>query len=175
MSEPSENAPRQSPAERHIEQLVRANQESNDTMRRLVDNVRHDAEMREKKINLLEAGIQQTHRIIWMVGVVFLLLIGLAIVNAVNLTRARQQASVTARTARDANRTYALLLDCLNDRGECGSRSAAANKAVIDDVKRHQLAVIYCARIHPQAADPDAQQFLKCVAQIYPGGPTLGK
>lgn len=158
---------------RQVESLVAANAASNATMLRLVEGVREDAHLREKKVDLLERGLQQTHRLLLMVGVTIILMIGLGVANALNINAARHNAAVTAATAKDANGTYALLLDCLNSRGECGKLNAENGKKTLDEVKLYELTVLYCVRINPAADDPKGDLFIDCVSRLYPGGPVL--
>ena len=157
----------------HVDNLVRANAESNSTMMRLVEGVRKDSYMREKKIDLLETGLKQIHRLMLMVGVVLAVLVALAVINATNINDARRNAAVTADTAKDAHDTYALLHDCLNAKGECGKQNAAAQTKLLDEIKLYDLVTLYCARINPQLADPQGAGFLACVKDLYPTGPAL--
>lgn len=156
-----------------VENLVQANTESNETMVRLVERVRDDAHLREKKIELLEDGQRQMRRLFAMLAVVLLLLVGIGIINAINISDARKNAAVTAQTARDASSTYALLYDCINQQSECGKRNAENLKLTLDEIKRYELTVIYCARTNPVTVDPDGKKFLVCVDKLYPGGPKL--
>jgi hypothetical protein len=164
---------KQDSAVHQVEDLVAANVASNATMLKLVEKVREDSYMREKKIDLLEEGLKQTHRLLAMVGAVLVLMLALGVINAVNIYDARRNAAVTAKTAQDANGTYALLLDCLNSRGECGKLNAENAKKTLDEVKLYELTVLYCVRINPALADPKGDQFIDCVTRLYPGGPIL--
>lgn len=156
-----------------VEELARANAESNATMMSLVAKVQQDAAMRERKVDLLEKGLQQTHRLLIMVGIALVLMVILGIVNAVNITEARKQAAVTAGIAKNAQGTYALLLDCINSRGECGKQNAEQNKRVLDEIKRYELTGFYCARTNPLSEDPNGDKFLACMDRLYVGGPKL--
>lgn len=158
-----------------VEHLVAANEESNATMRRLVERVREDADMREKKIDLLELGLVRTKRLIIMVGAVLIIMVSIGVTNAINLNDARRNAAATAAAARDAKATYAILYDCLNQQGECGRQNAAESKRLLDEVKLYELTVLYCVRINPQIADPQGDDFLDCVKRLYPTGPELPK
>lgn len=156
-----------------VERLVRANVESNDTMRDLVERVRHDSHMRERKIDLLEDGLRQTRQLLLMVGTAIVILVIVGLINATMIFQARRNAAVTAGVARDAQATYSLLLDCLNVTGECGKRNVAQTKAALDEIKKYELVVMYCARTNPQPVDQDGSKFVLCVDGMYPGGPEL--
>jgi hypothetical protein len=160
-------------ASSQVDDLVRANAKSNATMMRLVEKVREDAQMRGRKVELLDQSMRQTRRLLIMVAATLVLLMGLGVVNAVNLNDARHNAAVTAATAKNADSTYTLLLDCLNARGECGKLNAQSQKRLLDEVKLYELTVLYCVRINPLVADPRGAQFIKCVNELYPGGPQL--
>lgn len=156
-----------------VERLVRANVASNDTMRTLVEKVRQDAHARERKIDLLEEGLRKTRHLFWLVAIAVALMIGIGIINATMIQQARRNAAITAAVARDSQATYALLLDCLNTQGECGKRNATQTKALLDEIKRYELTVIYCARTNPQPLDADGSKFVACIDRLYPGGPAL--
>jgi hypothetical protein len=156
-----------------VEELARANVESNQTMMRLVERVKQDADMRERKIDLLERSIRQGHRLATLLAFILLFMLGLGVTNAINLNNARDNAEVTADAAKNASDTYALLLDCLNQRGQCGKQNAEANKKIIDDVKLYQLVVMYCARTNSREVDPTGDKLVGCVERMYQGGPQL--
>lgn len=156
-----------------LEELILANVNSNATMVDLVERVRQDAVMQGTKVDLLEKGQRQTRRLLVMVSVALLLMVIIGVINAVNIGQTRRNAEITAKTAKDAGDTYALLLDCLNSRGECGKRNAEASKATLDEVKKYELTVLYCVRINPQVEDAAGRKFLDCVNRLYPGGPQL--
>lgn len=160
-------------AAEQVEHLAQMNARSNETMMNLVEKVRQDAYMREKKVDLLDEGLRQTRRLIAMVGLVLVVMVGIGVINAVNIGQARRNAAVTAKTASDAGHTYALLLDCLNGSGECGKLNAENQKKLLDEVKLYELTVLYCVRINPQVDDPDGDDFIACVERLYPGGPKL--
>lgn len=167
-----DNTPLASAATR-VEQLVAANQASNDTMRKLVENVREDAYLREKKIDLLEQGLKQTHKVLLLCVVSVILMMIIGVINAANISSARHNAAVTAQTATDAARTYAILADCLNQAGACGRNNAKNTVRVLDEIKKYELTVIYCARTNPLAEDPEGGKFIACVKRLYPTGPEL--
>lgn len=156
-----------------VDDLVRANTESNATMLALVASVQAEAEANSHKVDLLENGQRQTRRLLVMVSVLLIVMVLLGIANAINISSTRHNAAVTADAARDANGTYALLLGCLNPDGDCAKRGAAQNRATLDEVKLYELTVLYCARINPAIADPQGADFLECAKRLYPTGPTL--
>lgn len=156
-----------------IERLVAANAESTETMRALVEKVREDAHLRERKVDLLEAGLHQTRRLLLLVGAVLVLVLGIGVINAVNIGQGRRNAEATARVARDAEATYALLYGCLDASGPCGRANAARTKEALDKIKQYELVVIYCARTNPQPIDDDGKKFIACIDRLFPGGPKL--
>lgn len=158
-----------------VENLVNANAASNETMVRLVARVQDDAHLREKKVDLLEEGQTQMRRLLYMVAAVLVLMVGVGVINAVNIYDARKNAAVTAQTARDASSTYALLYDCLNQQGECGRKNAIAQKKLLDEVKLYELTVIFCVRTNPLVEDATGDKYLACVDRLYPGGPQLDR
>lgn len=164
--------PRREPLD-PVERLVSANAESNATMRNLVERVREDAHMRERKIDLLEDGLHQTRRLLLMVGVVLVIVLGIGIINAINITQGRRNAEATAQVARDAQATYALLLGCLDTTSPCGRSNSEKTKEALDRIKQYELIVIYCARSNPRDKDEDGSAFIACVARMFPGGPSL--
>lgn len=159
--------------QQQVEELIAANVASNATMVHLVEEVQRDADLRGRKVELLQEEARQTRKQIFIasIGIVLMLVIGVA--NAINLNDARHNAAVTAATARDANGTYTLLLDCLNPDGVCGKRSAAQSARTLDEIKKYELIVLYCVRINPALADPKGEAFIDCVNRLYPGGPQL--
>lgn len=164
--------PRREPLD-PVERLVSANAESNATMRSLVERVREDAHMRERKIDLLEDGLHQTRRLLLLVGVVLVLILGIGIINAVNIGQGRRNAEATARVARDAQATYALLLGCLDATSPCGRANAETTKQALDKIKQYELIIIYCARSNPRDKDEDGTAFIACINRLFPGGPSL--
>lgn len=156
-----------------LEELVRANAESNDTMISLVEQVRHDAEARAKKVDLLERGMRQTSRLLKMLGAVLVCLLVVAGINAFNIQQTSRQADVTARIARDTQATNAQLYDCTNSQGACGKRNIENTKRILDEVKLYELTGFYCIRTNPQQVDKTGEQFLACMKRLYPTGPTL--
>lgn len=149
-----------------VEELVRANAESNDTMVRLVKSVRDETKARDRKVEALDKSVRQ-QRVLMYIGVfcVFILLT-IAIVNAVNISSQRA-------TSRQVQSTNELLLDCLNRQGQCGRWNAEQQALLLDEVKRYELTGFYCIRNNPADKDPNGKSFLACVNRLYPGGPQL--
>ena len=110
-----------------------------------------------------------------MIGVVVLaVVLVMGVINAVNMANARRNAAITANIAKDAQGTYALLLDCLDSQsGACGKRNAVKQKAILDEIKKYELTVIYCARTNPVTEDRSGDKFIACVDRLYPTGPEL--
>lgn len=127
-----------------IDELVAANRRSNATMVALVDEVRREADARDRKIAVLEKNNRQTAFVMVMVAVMTLLLLGLAIVNALAIDSTRDQAARLEDIA-----------------------------AVTDTVKQYELTGFYCIRTNPATADPEGEAFLDCMERLYPGGPML--
>jgi hypothetical protein len=158
------------PTPSDIERLVAANAASNATMQRLVENVRMDADNRERKIELLERESRQIRRLLLLVGIAIALLFALALVNALSIQEARRNAARTAGIADSVASTNTLLLSCFDVASECAKLNAKAQKAQNDDLKAYQLTVAYC-----QAAGGDEDALLACVKKRYPTGPELPK
>lgn len=156
-----------------MERLIRANTESNETMHTLIERVRQDAQMRERKIDLLEDGLHRTRQLLLLVGVALVLLLGIAGVNAIAIQQGRKNLAATAEVAQQAKDTYALLYGCIDATGECGRQNAAKTKEALDKIKQYEVIVIFCARSNPRDGDEDGTKFLACVERLYPGGPTL--
>lgn len=149
-----------------VEELVAANHESNRTMADLVDHVRKETQARDRKIDVLEKNNKQTRMLTYMLGGTMLVLLMLAVFNAFNIAAAnRQQDQIRAINA--------TLLDCVNSTGECGRVNTANQARILDQVKQYELTGFYCIRNNPAQADPEGEQFLKCMQRLYPGGPTL--
>lgn len=149
-----------------IEDLVTANFESNKTMVALVKQVREETAARDRKIDVMERSQRQMKLLVYMVSAVTVLLLGLAVVNAVNIAAAKDQQN----SIRQINAT---LLDCVNSTGECGRINAQNQIEVLDRVKEYNLVGFYCIRTNPGTVDPKAEAFLKCMERVYPGGPKL--
>lgn len=156
-----------------LEELVAANHSSNKTMMALVDQVRKETEARDRKIDVLEQNNKQTRLLLYMVGGAVVILVLLAIFNAIGITAARENVDTTAKIARNVDVTNQTLLDCLNSQGVCGQVNAAQQQEILDEVKKYNLVGFYCIRNNPGTADPKAEKFLKCMERLYPGGPTL--
>ncbi len=156
-----------------VEELIRANVESNATMVDLVERVRVESEVSSRKVEVLEENQRQARKLLLMVAALLALMVLVGVVNAVNIGIARENAEVTARTAKDAGGTYKLLFGCLNPEGDCAKQSAQKSRAVLDEVKQYELTILYCVRLNPQAEDPKGLKFLACVERLYPGGPKL--
>lgn len=149
-----------------IEDLVEANQASNATMLALVDHVRKETEARDRKIEVLEKNHKQTRVLVLLMGFTAIVLLGLAVVNAVNISAAREQQD----QVKDLN---GIMLDCVNSTGACGQANAVQQARILDSVKQYELTGFYCARTNPANVDPKGEDFLACMARLYPGGPTL--
>jgi len=156
-----------------VEALAQANAQSNKTLRSLVEKVRDDAYMREKKVDLLEVGLKQTTRVMWLVAVVLALIFSMAIVNFNNVSAARRNAEVTANVARNAQATNELLYGCLRPDTECSRSNQDAQRKILDEIKKYELTALYCLRINPGAEDPRGDEFIACINRLYPGGPQL--
>lgn len=156
-----------------VEELVAANHESNKTMMALVDHVRQETEARDRKIEVIEENNRQTRLLLVLVSGAVVVLILLAIFNAIGITNARRNVQQTAAIASQVDRTNQTLLDCLNSQGTCGQVNAANQQGLLDAVKQYNLVGFYCIRTNPQTTDPKAESFLKCMQRLYPGGPTL--
>lgn len=152
--------------------LVAANERSASAVMGLVSEVRRDADLRDRKIDLLERSHQDMKRLMILVAAGLLIILILGVTNMVNLSNARRNAAVTADIAKDARSTNGLLYDCLNSQGECGRRNTEANKKVLDEIKRYELVLKHCDRI-TALPDPDGDKLLACVRHYYRDGPTL--
>lgn len=115
---------------------------------------------------LRTAKIRWIQRVLYVLVPCVVLLVVLAISNFVLLARINGIAG-------DVRSTNTTLLDCINSTGECGRRNASNQGKVLDEVKRYELTVIYCARTNPQPVDPDGSAFVACINRLYPGGPVL--
>jgi hypothetical protein len=127
-----------------MEQLIQANAESNATMVELIEGVRRDGQARNRKVDLLEAQQRQMKRLFLLAVAAIACLLLLAVFNAFSLTSTRRN---TAQTKVVAEQQVGL----------------------IQEVKRYQLTIFYCARVNPQPTDPSGEAFLACVAKAYPG------
>lgn len=157
-----------------IAELSRSTTESTSTMEHLVEQVRRDANAREKKIQVLEVTLDRTRRLQQFMGAGLVLLLALAVFNASTLSAVRANALVSADIAKDSQGTYRLLLDCLDQvHGACGKQTAVQTAKLLEQIKQYELTVIFCARTHPAVEDPDGVKFRVCVNQLFPGGPQL--
>lgn len=160
-------------AAEQVEKLAEANARSNKTMLTLVQKVSEDAFMRERKVELLEQGLRQTHKILVLVVVALAVTITMAFINFYNIQTARRNAEVTAEAARDAKGTYALLYGCFEPSSQCSKLNTAKQKQILDEIKKYELVAFYCIRTNPGTVDPDGKDFIACVNRLYPGGPQL--
>lgn len=149
-----------------MEELVAANHESNATMLALVEHVRKETAARDRKIEVLEKTHRQTRYLVIAVCGAVLVMLGLGIVNAINLAATKDQQDQTRRI-------NAFLLDCVNSTGECGRANAVKQAEILQSVKQYELTGFYCIRTNPGTEDPKGENFLKCMERLYPGGPTL--
>lgn len=149
-----------------VEELVRANADSNETMIKLVKSVREETRARDRKVEALDKQVRQGRFLVILSIVCVLFLLLIAIINATNIAKQRE-------TSRQVQATNSLLLDCLNRQGECGRWNAEQQALLLDEVKRYELTGFYCIRNNPQVKDPNGEAFLKCVNRLYPGGPQL--
>lgn len=156
-----------------VEQLARANEASNATLLRLVERVQQDAKMRQRKVDLLEEGQRQQHKLMILVAAVLIMMVVVGVINAINIYDTRRNAAAVAATAKDAQRTYKLLLGCLDVNEPCGKNGAERTKESLEEIKRYELTGFYCARTNPVAVDPSGDKFLECMNRLYPGGPQL--
>lgn len=149
-----------------MENLVSANTASNATMLSLIESVRGETAARDRKIAVLEKNHRQTQILVLMVCAATLFMLTLGVINAVNISRAKDQ----QMQIRQINNT---LLDCLNSTGTCGQVNQANQARILEEVKRYELTGFYCIRTNPATADPKGESFLKCMKKLYPGGPEL--
>lgn len=156
-----------------LEELIRANAESNATMASLVERVQEETAARDRKLEQLARNNREMHRLGWLMVACMAVLVILAVFNAVNIATARTNAAQTAAIARDSRSTNELLLDCLNAAGTCGKANAQQQRKILDEIKKYELTVIYCARTNPQNLDESGNKFIACVDRLYPGGPDL--
>lgn len=156
-----------------MEELVRANADSNKTMVTLVEHLKAETEARDRKIDIVAKNTKSMQRLAMaLIGAVAILLV-IAAINASNIAVARKNAATTAAIAKDSRSTNTTLLDCLNSTGACGRLNAEQQRKTLDEVKRYELTVIFCARSNPITVDADGDKFLACVHRLYPGGPDL--
>lgn len=156
-----------------LEELIASNNHSNTTMVALVEQLKRDTELRDRKIEVLTANGRQMRKMTIALVACMVVLLGIAVFNATNLASQRRNAAATARIAMDTRNTNELLLDCLNSTGNCGKSNADQQRRFLDEVKRYELTGFYCIRTNPALADPKGEQFLKCMNRLYPGGPQL--
>lgn len=151
-----------------MEDLAAANVRSNQTMLSLVEEVRADAKLRDRKIAVLEKTNRQTRLLTYLLCGATLVMLILAVFNAVNIAATKDE----QRSIEQINRT---LLDCVNSSGECGQINRRTQEQILDQVKAYNLVGFYCIRTNPATADPKGEKFLSCMQRLYPGGPTLGE
>lgn len=175
MTEPTSEFSAQDRHEAALDGLVEANQTSNSTMIRLIEQVRKDTETRDRKITAMEHQQKQLRWAIILVCVGIAVLLVVAGINATNIASTRKAQKNTEVIARSVDVTNKTLLDCINETGECGRSDAARQKELLDEVKLYELTGFYCIRNNPATADPQAEAFLKCMQDLYPGGPVLDR
>lgn len=151
-----------------IEELVRANADSNQTMLALVKGLREETKARDRKVEALDESVRQQKKLMVVAVIAVVILLMIAGVNAYNIAGQR----ATSHQVRDTN---ALLLDCLNREGRCGQFNAQQQALLLDEVKKYELTGFYCIRTNPADRDPAGEAFLKCMNRLYPGGPQLEK
>lgn len=156
-----------------LEELIRANNTSASVMQRLVNHVEKETDARNRKVDALERNGHQLRRLMVLNLVAVALMIAFGAINAVNIGVARRQQAQASALARQVAATNSLLLDCLNSTGHCGQVNQANQKRILDEVKRYELTVIYCARTNPQQIDKDGTAFFMCIHRLYPTGPAL--
>jgi hypothetical protein len=174
MTDPTTNPPNETPRTSAINALVDANDRSAAAMMGLVSQVQRDAELRERKVDLLERSHRDMKRLLLLVAAGLVVILSLGLTNAVNLYNARRNAAITAGIARNAASTNALLYDCLNSQGECGKRNAAEQKRLLAEISRYELVLAHCDRITPANTDPNGDRLTECVDRVFgPNGVTL--
>jgi hypothetical protein len=158
-----------------LNELVAANDRSAAAMMGLVDEVRRDADLRDRKVDLLERSHRDMRRLLVLVAAGLVVILTLGITNAVNLLNARRNAAATAAIAKDTRETNKLLFDCLNSQGECGRRNAQANKQRLDEIKRYNLVLVHCSRsiVRESSQDYEGDKLVACITTFYKDGPTL--
>jgi hypothetical protein len=156
-----------------VEELVAANNQSNNTMINLVETVRQETAARDRKVEALERSSHQM-RLLMLIGIIALVgLLVLAGFNAINITQTRDAAHQQAAIALSVQHTNDLLLDCLNSTGTCGQVNQQNQAKILDEVKKYELTGFYCIRNNPADSDPKGTEFLACMNKLYPGGPQL--
>jgi hypothetical protein len=158
-----------------VEHLVAANEESNRTMRALVEGVKHETEARDRKVEALDKNYRQLRWVIVLVGFSTMVLMVIGVINAINLNSARKSNQQAKNIAAGVAATNQTLLDCVNSTGTCGQVNAANQAKILDTVKLYELTVLYCARTNPRDVDATGDKFLKCVNDLYPGAPQLDR
>lgn len=156
-----------------IEELISANARSTQSMERLAKYVQEETEARDRKI---EALGRNQHTLRWLVVVgtaATVVLLIVAIINAANISSQRRQAARQAAIAEQVAATNRFLLDCINSTGVCGKKNIVTQNRLLTEVKQYELTGFYCIRKNPAGKDPDAEEFLKCMNRLYPGGPQL--
>ncbi|MET0698591.1 MAG: hypothetical protein ABWY93_02905 [Mycobacterium sp.] len=165
--------PEQQDPQTAIQELIRANTASNNTMRQLIASVQAETRVRDRKVELLIATQRHVRNLMRTVIVVMALVLLVAGLNAYNINAGKRNAAQTAAILERVNVNNGLLLDCLNRTGRCGQVNAEQERQVLNEVKRYELTVIYCARSNLQATDVANRLFLACINRLYPGGPAL--
>lgn len=101
-------------------------------------------------------------------GIVAVVIVLLAIFNTNTTTTDVRDTQLTgtplgrsiAQSTEDTSATLALLQDCLDPKGECGSRSAANQKAALDAIRRDMIITATC--IDKPGHQTEAQ-IMRCV------------
>lgn len=156
-----------------VEELVSANVRSTETMQRLVEHIQAETEARDRKIEQLGRN-QHTMRWLVVLGMAATaVLLVIAVFNANNLSSQRREAKRQVAIAEQVALTNQFLLDCTNPTSACGKAGLASQDRLLGEVKKYELTGFYCIRNNPAGKDPDAEDFLKCMDRLYPGGPQL--
>lgn len=149
-----------------MEDLISANADSSRVMIDLVESVRRETAARDRKVDALEKSQKQMHWVIIMACVLSVIFLGIAVVNAVNLSR-------TGRQLHETRELNAYVLDCVNNTGVCGRQNALVQERALDEIKKYNLIAFYCIRNNPATDDPRGAKFVECMNRLYPSGPQL--
>lgn len=165
-----------------LEGLIQANNESNETMMRLVESVHSETKARDRKVEVLAKNQevlernQRQLRMLSVFGVIAILcLLAMAVFNAYNTTASRRNAERATEIVAEVRATNRFLLDCINATGACGKANVANMNKAMNEIKRYELTGLYCARTNPQPVDPRGDKFLACMKRLYPTGPVLDR
>lgn len=142
-------------AEHGLDRATTAIGELSGSVRALHAEVVQSESLRTEKIRWIQ-------RILYVLVPAVILLVLMAIMNFVLLSRINT-------AARAASSTNTLLLGCFLPDTQCSQESQKSTAATMNQIRQTQFAIALCQRRYPVDTDPQGVGLVQCVQSYYPG------